>query len=231
MINSKKTLLSITTLFLAVLVLNGCTNNFEQDNQDDDQILLGENTNQATNTEDQIEDQDDDQDQDIEQSDESYQIPPIQMPKISASIAADVSWPVYINEDLNYQFNYPSVAEVRVSDNGNMIEILGSVDENATWPKIIISSPEVDFYRPGQGTDVSDWVKKHPSLQVGTVASIDGLEAVHYVQSRTSQDNQRIDYYYFIKDGRLYEMSIYSTATREDWPLYNQFLQSFSFEE
>ena len=55
------------------------------------------------------------------------------------------------------------------------------------------------------------------------------LDTIHFVQNKTPQA-WAVDYYYFIKDNQLFQISFIHSSDRIDWPLYEKILQSFKFE-
>jgi hypothetical protein len=63
---------------------------------------------------------------------------------------------------------------------------------------------------------------------IDTGVNIVGLPAVH-LRTEATQQSYALDEYYVIKDGQLFRIGILHAGGREDWNLYNEFLQSFRF--
>lgn len=143
------------------------------------------------------------------------------------SIAEEVDWRNYTNEKLGYGVSYPGICTVS-TDLGQSVDFTGPLENNEWWPRITIAHRDTDFYNPPAGTDVVEWVQKFPELKEGKEVSIDGLTTLHFVQERSPQA-YGADYYYFIKEGQLYQITLLHTADRQDWPLYDKFLESFTF--
>jgi hypothetical protein len=58
---------------------------------------------------------------------------------------------------------------------------------------------------------------------------IAGTTAIHLRHERSPQ-SYAFDRYYFARAGQLYEVTVVHTGDKEDWELYNHFLQSIQFE-
>ena len=64
---------------------------------------------------------------------------------------------------------------------------------------------------------------RQPDLKIA------GELAIHYRHDRSPQ-SYAYDRYYFAHQGQLYMIVIGHTADKEDWELYDKFLESFQFE-
>ena len=86
-----------------------------------------------------------------------------------------------------------------------------------------------EFYHPPAGTDVSQWIADHeiPYDQIDKV-EIAGLPAVH-LRYEAGPGWDASDAYYFIKDGQLFYILLLHTGGREEWNLYNKFLEGLTF--
>ena len=145
------------------------------------------------------------------------------------SIAAEIEWKNYYNGTFGYSLKYPIISDVLGDDVNERVEFVGPKEDGERWPRFSISHYSSAFYSPDEGVDVKEWVKMHPSFTAGEDRTIAGLPAVHFVQVK-SQQAYAGDYYYLINDGQLYEIVILHAGGRQDWPVYEQFLNSFSFE-
>ncbi|RJQ34017.1 hypothetical protein C4566_02720 [Candidatus Parcubacteria bacterium] len=148
-------------------------------------------------------------------------------PKVT-SIVDQITWRDYKNEDLGYSLSYPGICNVVSTNVNDRIDFICNWQDDGTWPRFIITHHDSDFYHPTPNVSVVEWVEKHPELDLGAAIKIAGLETVHFVQKKNSQTDAA-DYYYFIKDGQLYEIIIMSVSGHEDKQLYDKFLSSFSF--
>ena len=143
-------------------------------------------------------------------------------------IFEDLEWKNYNNKLLSYSLQYPTIVNVMGDDLDQHIEFVGPLSNNEWWPRVSVSHYSSDFYRPGEGVELSTWVKPFPGYELGDEISIAGLETLHYIQVKTPQA-WGADYYYFIKDNQLYNITITHGNDKQDWDLYNKILNSFIF--
>jgi putative hemolysin len=148
----------------------------------------------------------------------------------TVEIASD-GWKVYRNDTLGYTFHYP--ADTRIVSNDEPLKSISIIPIAASeiWPSITISHPsDRAEYRPPEGTDLLQWLKDHnlmdevrkPDVQIA------GTTAIHFRHERSPQ-SFAFDRYYFAHSGQLYMITIGHTEDKEDWMLYNHFLDSFQF--
>jgi len=140
----------------------------------------------------------------------------------------DLNWKKYSNKLLGYSIDYPTIVNIMGDDLDQHVEFTGPLSNNEWWPRISISHYSNDFYRPGDDISVEEWVKPFPEYKIGDDISIAGLDTVHYVQAKTPQA-WAADYFYFIKDNQLYNITIIHSNDKQDWKLYDRILESFSF--
>ena len=151
-----------------------------------------------------------------------------QRPREFASIAEQVSWRDYSNDYFSYRLNYPGIANVLTNDPDQSVEFIGPTTDGEDWPRLSVAHYQSESYRPPLGTDVKDWVKMFPGYEQGTDRTIAGLPTVHFVQPRSPQA-YAADHYYFIREGQLFLITLLHSGDRQDWPLYEKFLDSFEF--
>ena len=148
-------------------------------------------------------------------------------PTATAEIASD-GWKIYRNEEFGYSFHYPADTKIVMNDEpSRSISI-----EGEPWPTISISHPrDREDYRPPEGVDLPQWLIDHflmgddgrmPDIQIA------GTTAVHLRHERSPQ-SYAADRYYFAKSGQLYMVVIGHIDGREDWELYDHFLESIQF--
>ena len=80
--------------------------------------------------------------------------------------------------------------------------------------------------------DLLQWLADHYLLgdeQRMPDAQIAGTTAIHLRFERSPQ-SYAFDRYYFARAGQLYMIIIGHTGDREDWVLYDHFLESIQFE-
>lgn len=223
-LTKKRLLLSVFILVFA-LFLSGCgKNNADNQNTNDNNIMDKSqeiDSNQASDENEKVLDNN----QENEQTETSENNQTNQ----KTTIVDTVFWRVFENKEHAYTVSYPGICNIS-GDLKNSVDFTGPLEDNEWWPKITINHNNSEFYRPPAGTDVKEWVKKFPAFENGSDTTIDGLPTVHFVQSRTPQ-SYAADYYYFIKDSQLYQIVILHTGDRTDWPVYDKFLNSFSFVE
>jgi putative hemolysin len=150
----------------------------------------------------------------------------------TVEIASD-GWKVYQNNTLGYSFHYP--AETRIVLNDEPLKSISIIPTAASemWPEITISAPnDREDYRPPEGTDLLQWLKDH--YLMGEVrkpdAQIAGTTAIHFRHERSPQ-SFAFDRYFLANAGQLYSITIGHADGREDWPLYNHFLENFQFDK
>ena len=155
------------------------------------------------------------------------------LPTAAAEFASD-GCRIYRNQELGYSFHYPADAQITTNDEPlKSISIAGSVVAGESWPQFTISHPgDREDYRPPKDVDLEEWLIDHkllaeirqPDMQIA------GATAIHGRHDRSPQ-SYAYDRYFFAKSGQLYMLVIGHTGDREDWDLYNHFLQSIQFEE
>ena len=147
-------------------------------------------------------------------------------------IASD-GWKIYRNEAFGYIFHYPVDAQIIANDEPlRSISVEGPLVNDEHWPQFTISHPnDREDYRPPQDVDLAQWLKDHNLL--GDVrlpdVQIAGTTAIHLRHDRSPQ-SYAYDRYFFAKSGQLYMIVIGHAGDKEDWTLYNHFLESFQFD-
>lgn len=152
-------------------------------------------------------------------------------------------WQIYHNEALGYTFHYPPGAILEPgNDPQQAVTIRGPLEGNEYWPLIFIGHPRdrQEYHVPGE-VDLPAWLAEHNLIAlIGPEGSgpapetrqpdaqIAGTTAVHTRFNRSPQ-SYAYDKYFFAHDGQLYAIVILHTADREEWTLYDRFLQSFAF--
>jgi hypothetical protein len=141
-------------------------------------------------------------------------------------------WQSTTNERFGYAVMYPGDVTVVEAGDGTGTSFEGPLSDNERWPSISINHYDSSFYHPPAGADVSQWVADFgiPHDQIGQSTEIGGLPATHLIVKSTPQ-SYGFDEYYFIKDEQLFRILILHTGGKQDWDLYDQFLQGFAFEE
>lgn len=112
------------------------------------------------------------------------------------------------------------------------ISVIGPVVNGEFWPFYSISHPkDREEFRPPEDVDLLTWLTDHYLLGEGLAADVQiaGTTAIHLRHDRSPQ-SYAFDRYYFARTGQLYMILIGHTGDREDWTLYNHFLESFQFK-
>lgn len=140
---------------------------------------------------------------------------------------------VYRNADLGYSFHYPADARLETNDDPlGSLSVVGALRDGEAWPSYMLSHPaEREEFHPPQGVELAQWLEEHYLLGDERLVDmqIAGTTAVHLRHDRSPQ-SYAYDRYYFAHAGQLYMIVIGHTGDREDWDLYNHFLDSFKFE-
>ena len=149
-------------------------------------------------------------------------------------------WRVYANSQLGYSFHYPLDAAISLADDPQAsLAIEGPLVNGDYWPAIYLSHPSdrADFHPP-DGADLAQWLTDHNLLQTGEGPSAEvrqpdlslaGTSAIHTRLARSPQ-TYAYDKYFFAHAGQLYEIVILHTGDKEDWTVYNHFLNSIQFQ-
>jgi putative hemolysin len=157
---------------------------------------------------------------------------PASDPIPTAELASD-GWKVYRNEQFGYSFHYPADVNIFANDDPlKGLSLIGPLTENEYWPMIFFSHPsDRQDYRPPEDVDLAQWLTDHYLLGSARAPDVQiaGTTAIHTRQER-SQQSFAYDNYYFAQSGQLYTVVILHTGDKEDWELYNRFLESIQFE-
>ncbi len=161
-------------------------------------------------------------------------------PTAEAELAED-GWKVYRNEALGYSLHYPADATLDTADDPlKTLTITGPMAGDENWPVIYFSHPgDREEYRPPEGVDLEQWLVEHNLLLVDSQqpgaetrqpdVSIAGSTAIHTRLPRSPQ-TYAYDKYFFARSGQLYVVVLLHAGDKEDWELYNHFLESIQFE-
>lgn len=163
-------------------------------------------------------------------------VPPSTLPappsaRPAATAAGQARWATVEVSRFGYAFEAPADAEIELRADWPGVAITGPLTNNERWPQIIISHPaDREDYRPPPGVDLAAWMTER-ELVVGrrlADATIGGERAIHTRFDRSPQ-SFAVDRYFFARGGRLYTIVIGHAGDREDWALYQHFLDSFHF--
>jgi len=142
-------------------------------------------------------------------------------------------WKIYRHATLGYSFAYPPEASIVEDDNPlNGFSIVGPEVNGDHWPFITISHPSLwEEWQLPENVTLEEWLNKFFISEDGRMLDLEiaGVPAVHLRHDRSPQ-SYAYDRYYFAHQGQLYMIVIGHTGDKEDWELYNKFLESFKFE-
>ena len=141
-------------------------------------------------------------------------------------------WLTYRSAALGYSFQYPADAKIE-PDLNNSVIITGPLVANEHWPVIFFNHPQGRAeYAPPQDANLEQWLKTN-NLLVGerrADVQVAGGSAVHLRQNSGPQA-YNADYFFFAHKGQLYNVVFLHTGGKEDWALYNRFLESIRFDK
>jgi putative hemolysin len=139
-------------------------------------------------------------------------------------------WEPYRNAALGYTLRYPGDSQVMGANLNESVQFSGPLVDGEHWPVLTVSHYDSEFYQPPAGADVAQWIADHeiPYDEIDNEEEISGLPAVH-LRSEAGPGWYASDSYYIIKDGQLFQILILHTGGREDWALYDRFLEGFTF--
>lgn len=148
----------------------------------------------------------------------------------SAGAAIPEGWETYTQPGLGYSFFYPTGSTIETDDIGRSISVIGPLENDEHWPWFNIAHPNQEDYRLTEGADLETWLREKGRLPgpAQDERIIGGETALHVRQDHGPQayDDDR---FYFAHAGRIYEITILH-AGKEDWSVYDRFLDSFRFE-
>jgi len=141
-------------------------------------------------------------------------------------------WQSYENPEFEYTLFIPPGVTVTEAADGSKVSFDGPRVDGEPWPSFSISHFDSDFYRPPAGSEVSPWVlgRGIPHDVIGRTIEIAGLPAIHLIVDETPQ-SYGFDEYYFIYGEQLVRILILHTAGKQDWSLYDQFLQGITITQ
>lgn len=228
MFNKKNTaFLGIIAIFFVMLFVSGCKKAeiYDLDTTNNEEVSQ-DNSNNVNTIEEELSIVEDTKEQNSKTLLETKE----EVKEDKTIIFEDLVWKTYKNNILGYSIDYPTIINIMGNDLDQHVEFTGPLSNNEWWPKISISHYNNDFYKPQEDVSVADLVKAFPEYTLGEEISIAGLDTVHYVQAKTPQAFAA-DYFYFIKDNQLYNITIIHSNDRQDWKLYNKMLDSFEFDD
>ena len=154
-----------------------------------------------------------------------YFLCPVEQPSTPSE-----GWQAHTNERFGYTLEYPGDATLLESPQETGIQISGPLVGNERWPILEVLHYDSGFYHPPAGTDAAQWVMQFVLAydEIDAGVEIADLAAVH-LRTEATERSYASDEYYVIKGDQLFRISILHTDGREDWDLYNKFLQSFRF--
>jgi putative hemolysin len=138
-------------------------------------------------------------------------------------------WEIYTHPTLGYSFLYPVGSTLETDDIGRYIIAVGPLANNEHWPWFGVAHPDEEDYHPPANADLQTWLAERnrlPGEVVGT-STIAGATAIH-TRNNNGPQAYDDDRFYFVHDGQVYEITIMH-AGKEDWSVYDIFLNSFHF--
>jgi hypothetical protein len=140
---------------------------------------------------------------------------------------SDEGWVPYVNEEFGYALRYPGESQVMGADLNASVQFAGE----GGWPVLTVEHRDSGFYRPPADTEVREWVTDFVMSydEIEAELEIAGLPAVHLTTYETPQ-SYAFDEYYFIKGDQLFRILLLHTDGRQDWDLYDRFLDSIVFQ-
>jgi len=134
----------------------------------------------------------------------------------------------YTNGKFGYSVKYPGDAAVMGANPDEMVQFVGS----GHWPILTVEHVDSPFFHPPTGSDVSQWVLDlHTDYDaIGPEMTIADLPTIHLVYE-SGPGWEASDEYFFIRDEQLFRILILHSDGRQDWDLYNQFLDSLTFDD
>ena len=155
---------------------------------------------------------------------------PTAAPVVEPGASAPEGWELYTDPTLGYSFFYPAGSALEMDAQGRYLSVIGPVENNEHWPWFSIAHPDEPDYHPPSDAVLQTWLAEHyrlPGQVVGT-RTIAGETAIH---TRIDNGPQAYDddRFYFVHAGQVYEIVVMHSG-KEDWSVYDVFLDSFAFQ-
>jgi putative hemolysin len=151
-----------------------------------------------------------------------------------ASDVAEDGWNVFRNEALGLTFHYPPDAIITTADNPEKtLTIQGPMVDDEYWPMIYFNYPSDRLeYTPPENVVLESWLTANNLLEGERLddLTIAGVPAIHLRLDRSEQ-SYASDRFFFIKGVQLFNVVILHTGDKEDWDLYNHFLESIQIDQ
>jgi len=161
-------------------------------------------------------------------------VAPTSPPVIEPAATPPEGWALYTHPTLGYSFFYPEGSAFVSTDTERYTMVVGplELENDEHWPWFNVAHPDETDYHPPADVDLQTWLaecNRLPGKVLGT-RTIAGEVAIHTrfddPRGPQSYDDDR---FYFVHDGQLYEIVIMHTG-REDWGVYDRFLDSLTFQ-
>jgi hypothetical protein len=145
-------------------------------------------------------------------------------------------WLPFTNGALGYSLMYPGNAEVIGLDLSQRVDFSGPLVNNKPWPMFSVEHyinnlPEGTDFRQSLVEDYADYLETTDGEFTGLVEelTIGGVPAIRTRYQATAESDARDDYH-FVHGDKMFRISITHVDGREDWAVYDQFLQSITLE-
>jgi putative hemolysin len=158
---------------------------------------------------------------------------PTEAPAVEPGAPAPEGWKVYTHPTLGFSFLYPEDCTFVSTDTARYTAVVGPLVNADNWPWFTINYPDEPGYHPPADVDLQVWLAERSRLPGKVVATrqIAGQIAVHTrFEDPRGPQSYNDDRYYLVHDGQLYEIVIMHTG-KEDWSVYDVFLDCFAFQE
>jgi hypothetical protein len=154
-------------------------------------------------------------------------------PTLDPASALPDGWESFTHPSLFYTFRFPAGSTFESSEPDRYTLVIGPLDGEDHWPWINLAHPDQEDYHPPADADLQTWLADRsllPGKVLGT-RTIAGETAIHtrFDDPRGPQSYSD-DRFYFVHGGQLYELTLLHTG-KEDWAVYNQFLDSLHFQD
>lgn len=151
-------------------------------------------------------------------------------PDTADSAGLDYSgWQSYTNDTIGYSLMVPGQADVMGGNVDESVQFVGPLVEGEHWPWFFVDHYDSAFFHPPAGTELRQWLTDSiPYEPLEEDANIGGLPAVHFTFEASPQAYGR-DEYYLVHGDQLIKITILHAGGLQDWSLYDQFLQGFTF--
>ena len=176
---------------------------------------------------------------------EEIPVSPVEEEQSAEETDETADWKTYANDKYKYSFKYPSEYNfgpcttkpcgpfVNEEEGGDYVLLQGDISEKG-WPNIEVAHYDTEFYNPPAGISLIEWLKEKSPYKESIPNDVNFLideTAAIKVHISASPQAYSSDEIYFIKDSKLFQITMLDMDSQEAQDFYNLFLSTFKFTD